>query len=385
MRIVFLSNYFNHHQKPLSDALFCRCEDYRFISTKEMSAERKALGYKKITAPYVLSLSSKTESEILRLVNDADVVIVGSAPEYLIKERKKNKKLIYRYSERPIKGRREPIKFLPRFLRWSSRNPRRLPIYLLSASAYAPYEYSRFFLFKNKSLKWGYFTEVIKYPGGYEDLRKLKRADSLLWVARMIDLKHPEYAVYIAERLKNEGYLFTLDMVGGGALSSYIKTLIHEKGLEDTVFLRGAMSPEEVRNMMEKSEIFLFTSDKNEGWGAVLNEAMNSGCAVVASHEIGSVPFLIRNGENGLIYKDGDAEDLYLKVKLLLDNNDLCYSMGKAAYEAMVDEWSPEIAAERLIEVSGRLIAGDNAPDLYESGPCSKAEILKDDWFAYEN
>ncbi len=65
-----------------------------------------------------------------------------------------------------------------------------------------PYEYSRFFLFKNKSLKWGYFTEVIKYPGGYEDLRKLKRADSLLWVARMIDLKHPEYAVYIAERLK---------------------------------------------------------------------------------------------------------------------------------------------------------------------------------------
>ena len=41
--------------------------------------------------------------------------------------------------------------------------------------------------------------------------------------------------------------------------------------------------------------------------------------------------------------------------------------MGKAAYEEMVDEWSPEIAAERLIEVSGRLIAGDNAPDLYES------------------
>ena len=146
MRIVFLSNYFNHHQKPLSDALFCRCEDYRFISTKEMSAEREALGYKKITAPYVLSLSSKTESEILRLVNDADVVIVGSAPEYLIKERKKNKKLIYRYSERPIKGRREPIKFLPRFLKWSSRNPRRLPIYLLSASAYAPLRVQPFFL-----------------------------------------------------------------------------------------------------------------------------------------------------------------------------------------------------------------------------------------------
>ena len=40
---------------------------------------------------------------------------------------------------------------------------------------------------------------------------------------------------------------------------------------------------------------------------------------------------------------------------------------GKAAYEAMVDgRRFPKIAAERLIEVSGRLIAGDNAPDLYE-------------------
>ena len=49
---------------------------------------------------------------------------------------------------------------------------------------------------------------------------------------------------------------------------------------------------------MEKSEIFLFTSDKGEGWGAVLNESMNSACAVVASHAIGSVPFLLKDGEN---------------------------------------------------------------------------------------
>ncbi len=147
MRIVFLSNYFNHHQKPLSDALFCRCEDYRFISTKEMSAEREALGYKKITAPYVLSLSSKTESEILRLVNDADVVIVGSAPEYLIKERKKNKKVdlqIFRETDQ----RKKRADKIPSEIsqKWSSRNPRRLPIYLLSASAYAPLRVQPFFL-----------------------------------------------------------------------------------------------------------------------------------------------------------------------------------------------------------------------------------------------
>ena len=34
---------------------------------------------------------------------------------------------------------------------------------------------------------------------------------------------------------------------------------------------------------MEKADIFLFTSDRREGWGAVANEAMNSACALVVS------------------------------------------------------------------------------------------------------
>ena len=33
---------------------------------------------------------------------------------------------------------------------------------------------------------------------------------------------------------------------------------------------------------MEQADIYLFTSDRNEGWGAVANEAMNSACAMVA-------------------------------------------------------------------------------------------------------
>lgn len=46
MTVVFLSNYFNHHQKPFSDAMYARLGDgYTFIETGTMSAERKSLGY----------------------------------------------------------------------------------------------------------------------------------------------------------------------------------------------------------------------------------------------------------------------------------------------------------------------------------------------------
>ena len=94
--------------------------------------------------------------------------------------------------------------------------------------------------------------------------------------------------------------------------------MIKKYHLQNCVSLCGSLSPEKVREYMVKSQIFLFTSDYNEGWGAVLNEAMNSACAVIASHAIGSVPFLINNKKNGLIYQNGQMEDLYRKVKVLL-------------------------------------------------------------------
>ena len=100
---------------------------------------------------------------------------------------------------------------------------------------------------------------------------------------------------------------------------------------------------------MEESEIFLFTSDRNEGWGAVLNESMNSACAVVANCAIGSVPFLLNNGDNGYIYKDGDVDDLYNKVKSLLDNADERKCIAKNAYATMVDEWNAENAAQSAL------------------------------------
>ena len=132
---------------------------------------------------------------------------------------------------------------------------------------------------------------------------------------------------------------------------------------------------------MEQSQIFLFTSYRNEGWGAVLNESLNSGCAVVASHAIGSVPFLLQDGKNGFIYKDGDINDLFNKVKYLLDNEAERINMQKSAYETIINEWNAENAAKKLIELLTKLLNGENVETLFESGVCSKAKILKDNWF----
>lgn len=378
MKIVFLSNFYNHHQSALSAALHRLTNGhYFFIETQPMPASRRALGYGQDAIPeYVLQSykSPEVRKRCHTLINDADVVITGSAPEYMLRERIRSGKLMFRYSERPLKNGLEPLKYFPRLLRWHWRNPMCKPIYMLCASAFTAADYAKFGLFRNRCYKWGYFPETMRYDE--EDLfaKKQHGVPHILWCGRFLDWKHPDDAILVAERLKKAGYRFVLDLIGTGELEPQLEQLIWEKNLGDCVHLLGSMKPEQVREHMEQANIYLFTSDRYEGWGAVLNESMNSGCAVVASHAIGAVPFLIKDNENGLIYESGNIRMLYEKVKYLLDEPAEQKRLDFAAYRTIAEEWNAEIAARRLLRLSERLLSGEKRPDLYKTGPCSKEE-----------
>lgn len=386
--LVFVSNYFNHHQKPFCEAMYNLLGDgFKFIETDKMTVERKKMGYDRISfSDYVIKkdVYERNLFKYQKLINDADVVIIGSASEFLIEKRKKENKLIFRYSERVLKKGLEALKYIPRLIKWNLKN-RSNNIYMLCASAYTSADYEKFFLFKNKCYKWGYFPKVEKY--NIEELLRNKFSEknnscaSILWVGRLIGWKHPDASILLAEKLKNEGYNFKLSIIGTGELEENLKNMIIEKKLSDCVNILGAMSPEEVREYMKEADIYLFTSDRNEGWGAVLNESMNSGCAVVASHAIGSVPFLIENEKNGLIYKDGDYEDFYKKVMLLLDSKERRQELSKNAYFTMTEIWNAENAAKRFISLAQSILDGEKNPDIFKTGVCSRAKKIRDDWF----
>ncbi len=383
MKIAFATNYYNHHQKPLADALYALVGDeYHFIETEPMSEERLQMGWGREEKPsYVLqSYTDETaRKNCQKILDTADVVILGNAPYSLIKERLKNHRITFLYTERLYKTGVPFLKLPIHFLRNIKRYNRFRRLYALCASAYTPIDFARTLSFIRKTYQWGYFTEVKQYAD-IDAMIEWKRPASILWVARFIEWKHPEIAIEIANRLKADGYDFQLNMIGNGILEDPMKELVKQKDLSDCVALLGAMKPEQVRERMEKSEIFLFTSDRNEGWGAVLNESMNSGCAVVANSAIGAAPFLIEQGENGYLYQDGNLDDLYEKVKLLLDNTDDRKRIAKNAYQTMVCEWNAENAARKLLELCRRIQNGENRPFPYKSGVCSEAKRLKDRW-----
>jgi len=228
--------------------------------------------------------------------------------------------------------------------------------------------------------KWGYFPAV-KHYGDIDEIIQNKgyvgpdgsKVPYILWAGRFLDWKHPELAVYAADHLKRSGIDFHMDIIGNGPESANVKVLFERFGLEDKVTLLDFMKPEEVRAHMEKANILLFTSDRNEGWGAVLNEAMNSGCAVIADNMIGAAPYLVQNGVNGCLYDDGKPEELFKWLEALIGDPQLCDRLGHKAYDTMVNIWSPEKAADAFWKLMLEKLnaSGDSDEESYAEDPGS--------------
>jgi glycosyltransferase involved in cell wall biosynthesis len=349
---------------------------FKFISTMKTPQWILNSGYsnfESITYNLLAYKSDENYLEALKLALQSDIVIHGAAPEILIKERIKLDKITFRYSERIFKKGLWRI-LDPRVLYILIRNHtiyREKKLYMLCASAYVANDLDFIFAYPKKKYKWGYFTEVEEFNVEQMIHKRPKNRIELLWTARFISWKHPELAVKLAFELKKKGYNFHLNMIGTGEMFDEIKLKIINLGLTDCITLLGNLTNKEVRNYMLNANIFLFTSDKVEGWGAVLNEAMNSGCAVVVSNKIGSVPFLIENNQNGIIFKSENLVDLVNKVENLINDVEKREIVSINAYQTIKKVWSPEQAAISFIKLSDSLI--NNKSIEIESGPCSIA------------
>lgn len=378
MRVTLYSNFLNHHQTPLCDAMYSKLGDkFTFVSTERMPESFLENGYPDCTN-YVYNLKSYTDkasyNKAIQLGIESDIVITGAANDIFIRERIKQNKHTFRYAERFFKN-SIWLLFNLRYLRRLFLNHTRYRnknFYMLSASAYAANDLNLIFAYPNKKFKWAYFTEVKKLDIKQIIAEKPVKCIELLWVARFIPLKHPELAVKLCFELKKKGYDIHLNMIGTGELRDSMRELIVKLNLQDCIDILPSMPNSEVHDYMRKANIFLFTSDKREGWGAVLNEAMSNGCAVVASHEIGATPFLIKNNKNGLIFKSGSLPSILYQTEKLISNQSFRNELGENAYHTLLNEWSPENAASNFLRLAKSFL--DNRPCVIDFGPCSRTK-----------
>ncbi len=381
--IVFYSVVLNHHQAPMADALWKLTNgEYRFVELSGSSAFQKGGSRDYSTRPYLIKAWKDETSydEAKNLARTADVCVFGGVDAMAFQtERLKYGLLSFEMGERWLK---KGLKNLlsPRLLKylcnyylkgWSEK-----PLYKLCSGAYTVNDQYRLGTFKGKCYKWGYFTEVMEEPSNIEERPVSKRCAQMRLCSRFIDWKHPDIPVLLAHKLKLAGYFsFVIDMYGTGEVWETTKDLIKRLDVEDVVCLHGAVPNDEVLREMRRHDIFLFTSDHNEGWGAVANEAMSNGAVLIASDAIGSAPYLVEDGKNGLLFSSNNVDSLFEKVSFLLNNTDKIKVLSQGAIDTMRNKWSPKVAAERLLNLALALQKGGETP--YFEGPCSKAIVIR--------
>ncbi|MCK5156204.1 MAG: glycosyltransferase family 4 protein, partial [Spirochaetales bacterium] len=245
--------------------------------------------------------------------------------------------------------------------------------HLLCASTYCALDMSRLRVYNGRMWKWGYFTRAPEKPTAK---REKTSAVEILWCGRMLKWKQVDHLLKAAVKLKKEGLAFHINIVGEGAEESSLKKFSLKHGLDTHVTFHGSVSPTEVLHYMAASHIYVLPSNYQEGWGAVVNEAMSSGCCVVSSSGVGSAGFLISSGENGFIYRNGNISELSTILSKLIRNPEIISDTGTAALETM-KLWTPEIAARRFMELVSSISSGAAGKNLFAEGPCSRAEVIK--------
>jgi glycosyltransferase involved in cell wall biosynthesis len=98
-------------------------------------------------------------------------------------------------------------------------------------------------------------------------------------------------------------------------------------GIEHHIHFLGVVNTSLLRESLRACDIFVNPS-KYESFGISLLEAMASGKPIIATN-VGGIPYIVRNGKNGIIVKQGDHEALAEAIKKLLSSSELQKQMGE--------------------------------------------------------
>lgn len=372
MKIAFYSTFLNHHQIEFCDKMYEMLGDnYYFFASKDIPEDRRDQGFSTYSRPYCYNISQDLDYAHDVFLN-ADIVILAIHLDDWLEERIRSNKIVFLYLERLFKDKPSFIRLIRSFAySFLHYHPlRRLPIYVLAASAYTSKDYNSLGCFVGRCYSWGYFPPLkcIEFDRLVE--KKQHKEIMILWAGRLLPFKNPNSVINVADLLREENIDFKIDIIGDGILRDELQNCIENHALQDKITVHGFLPQEKVREYMERANIYLFTSNRGEGFGAVLTEAMNSGCIVIASETAGATNLLIKNEENGLVYSNDSTKELAeITLKVAKGQYD-SEKMSRNAYNTIIYEQNGIVAAERLYETCESLIKGKQG-STYVSGPMS--------------
>lgn len=377
MRVLHVTNLVSPHQLPLARELAAVVgeSNFRLAATLPMTVAMGKRGWRNDeTDSWILRAGENDahRAEFAQWWDDADVVLSGNLNVAGFAQRMRRKELTFYTSERWWKPPLGMARLLhPRYAFMAcqfSRLAQSPCFHYLPMGGYAVRDMRRIAAFQGRTWDWGYFTAV---PDPLPNCLACDGTLRILWAGRMLAWKRVETLVGAFALLLNQKTKAHLTLIGDGPCRRELERLTLKLGIADNVEFHASMLAVQVREQMRKAHVYVLPSNAYEGWGAVLNEAMSEGCAVVASDGVGAAKTMLRHGENGLLFKPGDHRGLADLLVQLSDYEPLRIRLAKAGQKTISERWSPDVAAERFLAVADALLSKQAVPE-YASGPMAR-------------
>ncbi|MCF6367008.1 MAG: glycosyltransferase family 4 protein [Bacteroidales bacterium] len=174
-------------------------------------------------------------------------------------------------------------------------------------------------------------NKKIQKANNWREKLNIKKEDIVfLFVGKFEKKKTPLLLIESAKEFPQYKFL----LVGSGNLETEMKN----KAGENVIFL-PFQNQSQMPVIYRLCNVFVLPSQgPGETWGLAINEAMACGKAILVSDKVGCAVDLVKNNENGFIFKSRNIDDLKEKIKLFENN----YSnFGKKSKE-MINKWSFE-------------------------------------------
>jgi len=174
------------------------------------------------------------------------------------------------------------------------------------------------------------------------------------------------YALYFGRLSREKGILNlikafanlkdgTLYIAGEGPEKENVEKIIKENKLEKRVKLLGFLNKEDMKETIRKCKFVVVPSIWYENCPYSVIETLCTGKPVIGA-DIGGIPELVLNNENGLIYKYDDIDELKEKMQTLFTNDELVNKFSKKAKEIAKEQYAKENYYKKLINIYKKLI-----------------------------
>ena len=232
--------------------------------------------------------------------------------------------------------------------------------FFISKYLYIGSENKKFFIYSGVSesdlIYTPYSVDNQKFINEFNNLKpqiqKLKEEHNvpfghkvILYSGKYIEKKRPLDLIKAFELLKNNKV--TLIFLGDGSLRKEMENYIQNNKIMN-VILTGFINQSEISKYYSIADVFVMCSGVGETWGLSINEAMNFELPLLVSKTTGSSLDLVKQGQNGFVFNEGEFKSLsFFLNKMLFQNFDLKNAGSKS--KEIISNYTIDVIVQNIV------------------------------------